>query len=121
MEHEILTRQQAIENGKYKYFTGKPCKRGHLSQRNTITASCLGCLAGYQKANRRKVQVLAWLQSIDAHQVTYTVHPEDQHFVETFARYLNEWRMNPVGVDYSEQLMQCILSIDSVRRFSNGT
>lgn len=48
--HEIISRKEAIERGLTRYFTGKPCKYGHLSERNVTWAGCLECA----KMNARK-------------------------------------------------------------------
>ncbi len=40
---EIITRQQAIKEGLNKYFTGKPCKSGHISIRYVDNYSCKEC------------------------------------------------------------------------------
>lgn len=37
-----------------RYFTGKPCKRGHLSERYLSTRGCVECLAG--NVQKRPVQ-----------------------------------------------------------------
>lgn len=42
MERELITKQQAKERGLNRYYTGKPCVRGHFSERN-ISGSCLAC------------------------------------------------------------------------------
>ena len=39
----IVTRQQAIRLGIKRYFTGKPCLRGHISERYTTMAKCIAC------------------------------------------------------------------------------
>jgi hypothetical protein len=36
-------REEAILLGKSTYFTGKPCKRGHISERRVSTWSCVQC------------------------------------------------------------------------------
>ncbi|MFY8211054.1 MAG: hypothetical protein ACOVLB_00075 [Candidatus Nanopelagicus sp.] len=36
-------RQQAINEGKDTYCTGKPCKRGHIAERFTKTHTCVEC------------------------------------------------------------------------------
>lgn len=41
---EIISRQQAITECSNRYFTGIPCKRGHMSQRYTKTANCIDCI-----------------------------------------------------------------------------
>lgn len=40
----ILTRQDAIAQRLSRYFTGLPCKHGHISQRYTKTLNCIECL-----------------------------------------------------------------------------
>ena len=39
---QIITRKEAKENGLKRYFTGEPCRRGHLAER-AISGSCLEC------------------------------------------------------------------------------
>lgn len=41
---ETVTRKQALLNGSIKYFTGKECKRGHISERLTKSCNCCECL-----------------------------------------------------------------------------
>lgn len=38
-----LTRKDAQEMGLARYFTGRPCERGHLAERETETMRCLAC------------------------------------------------------------------------------
>ena len=53
----ILTRRQAREEGLRKYFTGIPCKRGHVAIRYTMNGSCYACtLANQFKMSRRQDQ-----------------------------------------------------------------
>lgn len=40
---EVITRKQAKNDLLKFYYTGSPCKRGHLSLRRTIDSSCLAC------------------------------------------------------------------------------
>lgn len=42
---EIIDRQTAVAQGLTKYYTGTPCKHGHLSERYTKAASCCACVA----------------------------------------------------------------------------
>ncbi len=55
---QIVSRQEAIAAGSDRYYTGQPCKRGHLALRNTKTKVCCDCLAHYNSvhgpAARRK-------------------------------------------------------------------
>jgi 5-methylcytosine-specific restriction endonuclease McrA len=42
-EGPIVTRDQARASGATRYFTGKPCKHGHLGQRTTCNGGCIWC------------------------------------------------------------------------------
>ena len=44
----------AKEKGEKYYFTGKPCKRGHLSKRWTKNGICLECNKFFQLRDRDK-------------------------------------------------------------------
>ena len=45
----ILTRQDALKLGADLYFTGKPCRRGHVSQRSTVKSECIECKKEYAR------------------------------------------------------------------------
>ena len=48
---EIITRKQAIECGMAFYFTGKPCKRGHLAKRRVGNKACQECEKNHRAAH----------------------------------------------------------------------
>lgn len=43
MAHKIISRANARTRGLQKYFTGKPCRRGHIDHRNVTKSYCLSC------------------------------------------------------------------------------
>ena len=43
------TRKQSLKEGVKYYFTGKPCKRGHINKRFTTTCGCVECVSGLHK------------------------------------------------------------------------
>lgn len=47
----IVTRKQALALGLKRYFTGKPCPHGHVTERQANRGGCMGCDA--VKAERR--------------------------------------------------------------------
>src|SRR5512139_2332428 len=49
-----ITREQAKASGLTRYFTGKPCVRGHFSERRTASGSCLVCINEDKQAKRAK-------------------------------------------------------------------
>lgn len=40
---EIITRNEAHERGLLRFFTGKPCARGHIAERATVNGVCFAC------------------------------------------------------------------------------
>jgi len=38
------TREEAIEAGSIFFFTGQPCKNGHIAKRYTTSGQCTQCL-----------------------------------------------------------------------------
>lgn len=40
---EVLLRKEAMEERLGKYFTGKPCKNGHIAERRTCDGGCCEC------------------------------------------------------------------------------
>lgn len=46
---QIVSRNDAKTAGISNYFTGKPCKYGHVSQRSVCSSNCLECLVAYRK------------------------------------------------------------------------
>lgn len=50
---ENLALQEAIRSGNSTYFTGIPCKRGHLSPRRVSTHVCIQCAKEVHSVNDR--------------------------------------------------------------------
>ena len=40
---KIISRKDAIEAGLKQYFTGTPCKHGHIAKRYPLTGYCSVC------------------------------------------------------------------------------
>lgn len=55
---KLLSRKEAKLSGVTRYFTGKPCSHGHISERQTTNGSCMACVAmrksGYDRAYRAR-------------------------------------------------------------------
>lgn len=54
----LSKRVDAIAAGEKYYFTGKPCKRGHIAKRH-ITTGCCECTKEIQKSYRER-KVVSW-------------------------------------------------------------
>lgn len=48
----FLTRKQALERGLRRYFDGKPCRNGHISERGVRKWNCLACDRQQKAAER---------------------------------------------------------------------
>jgi hypothetical protein len=55
---KIVTRQDALTHGLSRYFTGKPCKHGHLSERWTLNGACAECIRVNQDRTRATFRAL---------------------------------------------------------------
>jgi hypothetical protein len=40
---KIITRKDAIKEAKSVYYTGKPCKNGHITLRYVTSGTCIEC------------------------------------------------------------------------------
>jgi hypothetical protein len=50
------SREQAIALGLQRYFTGEPCRQGHIAERHVTTGLCFECVREYRAANLEKVR-----------------------------------------------------------------
>lgn len=41
---EIISRDDAHKSGQRRFYTGKPCKKGHLSERQVTNGGCIACM-----------------------------------------------------------------------------
>jgi hypothetical protein len=58
---EIITRKEAKDLNLTEYFTGNPCKRDHIANRNTLTGTCIECrmIHDQKQYHRNRSKVLA--------------------------------------------------------------
>lgn len=52
----VINRDEAAQKGLKKFYTGRPCVRGHFSERYVSTQGCVQCLRG-EISNLRKMVV----------------------------------------------------------------
>ncbi len=52
---EIISIKAARERGQNWYFTGKPCKQGHVARHYVVGGRCLECACQWSKENPRKI------------------------------------------------------------------
>lgn len=52
--HEVVSRKEAKVRGAVRYFTGNPCKHGHVTVRYTSTGQCAACVDDAKKRHGTK-------------------------------------------------------------------
>lgn len=57
---EIVTRKEAKERGDEWFYTGKKCRRGHLSKRRTSSGHCEECRQSPEYKNKAKNRSKQW-------------------------------------------------------------
>ena len=50
---EFLSRKEALRQGSKRYFTGKPCKHGHIAERAVSCCKCVDCHREQDREQRR--------------------------------------------------------------------
>jgi 5-methylcytosine-specific restriction endonuclease McrA len=59
------TREHARESGHARYFTGKPCKYGHVAERFTVSGNCADCVADLRASEaykaKSRLRVRGWM------------------------------------------------------------
>ena len=70
---DIISRKEAIARGLDYYFTGKPCKRGHIDKRKTQQCGCVSCDRDYYKENKETIigRVSKWQKENKDHRAEY--------------------------------------------------
>lgn len=69
----VISRRDASRVGSKKFFTGKPCLHGHVSERYVTTGACIECLRG---------------TAPDTIRISLNVHIRDREAIEMFAHHL---------------------------------
>lgn len=73
---EIVTRQEAITRGLSRYFTGKPCKRGHIAEREG-QGNCIPCNRADNKAREARRRVAHPEKTREYKRRYRETHPEE--------------------------------------------
>lgn len=90
----IVLRQQAIEQDLLKYFTGKPCKHGHICERYTKSRVCTQCLTVFRKSERGS-----------EYRRKYSKGYHDSHSIEDY-NYNREYRKTDKNKNYHKKYLQ---------------
>ena len=57
-ELPIISKEQAIAQGKAEYFTNTPCEKGHISERFVSTDKCRYCMLAEKMLLRNKKRAI---------------------------------------------------------------
>lgn len=63
---KIVQRADAIKTGASVYYTGIPCKKGHVVQRYTTNGACLECIRLARVAEKTAIKA-GRMQQVVAH------------------------------------------------------
>lgn len=91
---EIISRKEAKERGLKRYFTGKPCKHGHTSERNATTGKCLECHKARMKSSRAdyyKSSEYEIIERLKSEWIDYFQSPELQSKRREANRLYKQW------------------------------
>lgn len=55
-ELKIVTRKEAFKKVLKKYYTGIPCKNGHLAEKHTKSGACVECMKEGKKKSLDALQ-----------------------------------------------------------------
>ena len=72
---QIILRKEAKALGLPRYFTGQPCKHGHIAERSTSGGGCFDCRNQYQRENRQYFKDY-WNKNKDRAKEIWTKHNE---------------------------------------------
>lgn len=84
---EIKTRRQAAESGESKYYTGRPCSKGHDGPRYVASGICCKCNSEGVKRYNSKVALLKNNKLAGA--FVYDLHLDDHAALLAYAQALD--------------------------------
>ena len=82
----VVCREEAKAAKDSKYYTGKPCKQNHISQRYVSSGLCIACVA--ERARRFNKSALPG----GLVRVEFDVHPDDIETVRALVGNINKAR-----------------------------
>ncbi len=90
-EREIIDRKMAIAMGLTRYFTGKPCRWGHVAERNIFNLGCMECV---HERDRRRTVAMRERRLIDCPKPSLSDRREKRRAYENQYYAANRERLN---------------------------
>lgn len=53
---KVIKRSEAMAKGLVHYFTGMPCKYGHVSPRYVYTCNCVECIKEKRESMKKQIK-----------------------------------------------------------------
>lgn len=131
---DILSRKEAKELGLKFYFTGNPCKYGHVSERRTSNGFCIGCESEkeyrayksevakkhYSKNKEHRKSVIKQWASENINKVREYKAKWSANNTEYYNKYYTENKadINTKNKEYKKQNKDIVCASNSFRRAS---
>ncbi len=88
-----ISRSQAKADGSTKYFTGRPCKRGHVDWRWLCNGTCLSCESESNLINAQRHQrIVEWRENNKEHISAYGRRVRTAEGLPVRRAKLQSWR-----------------------------
>jgi hypothetical protein len=88
----VISRGGAKAAGLTRYYTGKPCPAGHISEHLVSNASCVACRAGRVRTNERFQPDANDAGTYDAFKARQRVHPHIEERTARIRTIFDEYR-----------------------------
>lgn len=94
---KLISRKEALDKGLKFYFTGKPCKRGHIAKRYVAKSYCLECsrlsaLESQNKNPERKRENQSRYHEKNKEKLKQKYHDNKKEYSERSKKYYQENR-----------------------------
>lgn len=91
---DIVDRNTAHRMGMTRFFTGEPCKRGHVAQRYVDSSNCVECHKIYRKKFRPShAHIHRHYRFAGLEPVELWVHPADRETVDAIVNSMRDDRL----------------------------
>ena len=119
---QVLSRQEAINSGKRKYFTGVACGRGHIAQRYSSSRNCVSCINNHNwKARNTPLPTRPMPNNCEIcgrEPGERSLHLDHDHETKKFRGWLCQQCNRGIGLlgDNLESLMRVVLYLQPLDR-----
>jgi len=87
MNYEIITRRDALNKGYKRFYTGRVCTHGHISQRFVSTGNCVQC--GAERSKQFAGEANRMQRAVMMGHFVYPLHPDDHAAAMAYCQALD--------------------------------